>query len=73
MPSIEPPTLAQPPAELTAPCNRPVRLPKGRDFTQAETEAHWGRDRRNLVDCSKRHDLVTTFYRERDAGLTKSR
>lgn len=66
--SVEPPKLAPPPVELTAPCERPVLLPE-RVLIQREVENYWLRDRASLIECGQYKDLLEDFYNDRDQRI----
>ncbi len=68
--SIEPPTLAPPPASFADPCNRPIRLPDG-EMTQLQVEEFWIIDRSRLVNCSDRHAALGDFFKHRDQLITE--
>src|SRR5262245_23316821 len=48
-------------AALSAPCNRPVKLP-ARALTQADVESYWARDRISLVRCAGEKAELVRYY-----------
>ena len=60
--------LAKPPAELSAPCPDPVKLPDGA-MGAAVVAGNWMADRAALADCRDRKAAVQKFYDGRDEGL----
>ena len=65
--SSEPPRLEPAPSELTAPCEKPVRIPG--PLGRGATESYWLKDRANLVTCADRHDALIEFYEDRDSRI----
>lgn len=65
---LQKPVLVTPDSALTEQCKRPSALPE-RDLKQNEVERYWTSDRRNLVECGKRHDGLRKFYDTRDKAL----
>lgn len=45
------------PPSLVRPCNKPVLIP-GRDLSDQEVEVFWGRDRKSLLDCRGRFEVI---------------
>lgn len=62
------PHLAKPSLTSMAECNDPVD-PREGPATQKQVEALWGIDTDSLIDCSKRHHILVTYVRNRDAAL----
>lgn len=66
--STEPPFLVDAPAELQAPCEKPVRLPE-RVLSREEVEFFWLNDREALIRCGFQKDELLAFYLDRDARI----
>ena len=62
------PQLIDPSPVLTQRCDDPMMLPEG-PINQADVESFWLMDRAALIACGERLDVLSGWYKQRDAAL----